>query len=178
MQRQRKIQSMALGVAMLFAACGGGDDGPTKEEFIASADELCEKADEKLDPIIEREIEDFDDAKKLSTDAAKVGDALLKDLRALEVPKGDEEEVEAVFGGIEKQVRTIRQMGKAAEDEDSDRIDEILEEGDDISEDTQKDAEDYGFETCGIDDEDEDDDSGSSRSSSSDDEEAASLRSS
>ncbi len=172
MKRQLATRAVALaGTMVLLAACGGGESGPTKAEFITSADKICDKADEKLDVILERDIDDFSAMKKLTTDAGRIGDALLKDLRAIEVPEGDEEDVEEVLGGIEKQVRVVRQLGKAAEDEDQDKIDEIIEEGDDLEADVEKSAKSYGFKTCGVDD--EDDAKADDKSSSSDDEEAA-----
>lgn len=172
MKRQLATRAVALaGTMVLLAACGGGESGPTKAEFITAADKVCDKANEKIDVIQKRDVEDFADIKKLTTDAAKIGDAMLKDLRAIEVPKSEEEDIEEVFGGIEKQVRVIRQLGKAAEDEDQDKIDEIIEEGDDLDSDIEKSAKKYGFTSCGVEtDEDEDEDASSS---SSDDEEAA-----
>lgn len=175
MKRQLATRAVALaGTMVLLAACGGGESGPTKAEFITAADKICDKADKKLDVILERDVEDFSDMKRLTTDAGRIGDALLKDLRAIEVPKGEEEDVEEVFGGIEKQVRVIRQLGKAAEDEDQDKIDEIIEEGDDLEADVEKSAKRYGFKTCGVDDEDDKDDAkADGKSGSSDDEKAA-----
>ena len=167
MMRSNLSRVAATGLAaVLLAACGGGGGGggsaskaPTKAEFVKAADKICKKADDKFDDIDGPSgQDDYEGMQEFSEDSVKLFEAALTDLRKLEVPEGDEEDVEEVYDGIEKQIKLIEDLGEAAEDEDDDRINEIFEEGEDQSKELDESADDYGFKVCGREEPEDDSD--------------------
>ena len=100
-----------LVVALGFAGCGGDDDdnggGLSKEAYIAKADAICEKANQRETksgvPPGGIEIEDPSVQRSM---VARLGDTLA-DLRELEVPEGDGARVAKIISSLE-QVRTAR----------------------------------------------------------------------
>ena len=153
--RLLRVVAGAVALALLTAACGEKDSGPSAADYIAAADRLCVRAQERVEEL-DDDFQNFDDVKRFASNAAKIGDALLTDLGALEVPEDLEDQVDEFNGEFKSGLRLIRQLGKAAEDEDTDRIEEIAEEVEDQDKRLEELATDIGYEECGIPDEDED----------------------
>lgn len=145
-----------LALALLAAACGKEDSGPTAAEYIAAADKLCLRAQDRVDDLND-DFQDFDDVKRFAANAAKIGDALLTDLKALEVPEDLTEKVDEFNGEFTNGMRLIRRLGKAAEDQDADRIEELAEEVEDQDERLEKVGQEIGYKECGISDEEDED---------------------
>lgn len=154
--RPLRIVAGAVVLPLVVTACGKEDSGPLAAEYLAAADRLCVRAQERVEEL-DDDFQNFDEVKRFAANAAKVGDALLTDLGALEVPEDLEEQVDEFNGAFKSGLRLIRQLGKAAEDEDADRIEELAEEVEDQDERLEDLAKDIGFKECGIPDEDEDD---------------------
>lgn len=165
--RPLRVFAGAAALALLAAACGEKDSGPSAAEYIAAADRLCVRAQERVEEL-DDDFQNFDDVKRFAANAAKIGDALLTDLGALEVPEDLEEQVDEFSGAFRSGLRLIRQLGKAAEDEDTDRIEELAEEVEDQDKRLEKLAKDIGYKQCGIPDEDEEDDATADDASSDD----------
>lgn len=152
--RPLRIVAGAVVLALVVTACGKEDSGPSAAEYIAAADRLCIRAQERVEEL-DDDFQNFDDVKRFASNAAKIGDALLTDLGALEVPEDLEEQVDEFNGAFKSGLRLIRQLGKAAEDEDADRIEELAEEVEDQDERLEDLAKDIGYKECGIPDEDD-----------------------
>lgn len=148
--------AVALAAALLLAACGGGEKGPSAAEYIAGADRLCLRAQERVETLSD-DFQNLDDVKLFATNAAKIGDALQTDLKALEVPEELRERVDEFNGVFANGLRLIRRLGKAAEDGDTDRIGQLGEEIDDQDKRLERVARSVGYKECGIPDEDEQD---------------------
>ena len=161
-----RIAAIAAALALLATACGKEETGPSAAEYVAAADRLCLRAQERVDEL-DDDFQDFDDVKRFAANAAKVGDALLTDLNNLEVPEELAEKVDEFNGEFTSGMRLVRRLGKAAEDagsappEDlekhSERVEEIVEEIEDQDKRLEALANDIGYEECGIPDEEDED---------------------
>jgi hypothetical protein len=102
-----------VAVAMAFAGCGGDDDngssgsGPTKAEYIAKADAICQAGDDAINTAskslgsspTEAEVTTF-----LTGTLLPNIEGQLKDLRALEPPKDDKDTINAIYDALEADV--------------------------------------------------------------------------
>jgi len=116
---------VAVIAAVLFAVgCGGSDDSDSsansisKEEFITKADTICKKGTERMQAAIGDVLKDQPNITKVSKDeqlaiVAKVMvpsvSREVKELRALGVPDGDDEKVDAMITALEEGVETAEQ---------------------------------------------------------------------
>ena len=105
---------LALCASLGFAACGGGDDEdkPTKAEYITQADAICKKGDEEIlaearkqfgtqDPT-EEQVNSFTREVTIPN-IEKQRDQL----KELEKPEGDEEELDALWASLDKSIETV-----------------------------------------------------------------------
>jgi len=113
---------VAVIAAALFAVgCGGSDDSDSsassisKAEFIAKADAICKKGTERMQVAIAKVLKDQPNITKVSKDEqlAIVTKVMVpsvsrevKELRALGVPDGDDERVDAMITALEEGVET------------------------------------------------------------------------
>jgi hypothetical protein len=153
MTRPDKIRKLLGAVALsallaALAGCGSssGDDAPTKTEFIAKADVICRETDKRQTTKFNAYVkENGEDGSKAGQEelVKEVGlpeiATELEELRALGVPEGDEDEVNAIFDGAEEALE------KAEEDPGT-----VLQTTTDPFSDVEKLAKDYGFKECGI----------------------------
>jgi hypothetical protein len=114
-------------VAIAVAGCGGGDSSTTagsisKEEFITKADAICKKGTERLQKAIFAALKHPQNLTKVSeAEQIKIVTTAMvpnisreaKELRALGVPEGDEEKVDAMISALEEGVETAEQDPQA-----------------------------------------------------------------
>jgi hypothetical protein len=111
----------AIAAALLLAGCGGGSDSSSnatsisKEEFIAKADAVCKKGTERLQAAIGRILKKQPNITKVTKgEQEKIVATVMvpsvsqeaKELRALGVPDGDDEKVDAMITALEEGVET------------------------------------------------------------------------
>jgi hypothetical protein len=121
------IAAVAM-AALLFAGCGGGGEdsssGKTisKEEFIAKANAICQKGTARLQKAIFAALKNPRNLTKVSeAEQIKIVKTAMvpnisqeaKELRALGIPEGDEEKVEAMISALEEGVETAEQDPQA-----------------------------------------------------------------
>jgi hypothetical protein len=133
---------LALGASVAFAACGGdsGTSAPTKAEYIAKADAICKKGDDAINAEAQKQF-----GNKPPTDAQVTTfthDVSLPniekqrdDLKALDKPKGDEKELDALYTSLDKSIDTAN------------NTDGSLDQS--IFAATNAKAKAYGFKNCG-----------------------------
>ena len=144
----------ALAMALLAAGCGGGGDSASgeslsKEEFVAKADAICKHSNERMEAGFGK----FLKAKgvKSLTKPSKaeyeklIGEVMvpnlkreIKELRALGVPDGDEERVEAMLSALEEGEETAERDPKA-----------VTASSDAVFGIASRIAAEYGLEVCG-----------------------------
>lgn len=130
--------------ATTLVACSGG---PSKEDFVAAADEACRAADARISEIaapagragVGRYVER----------ARDISDDLVADLRALDPPDSDRGEVEELIDGLERAAALLEPLARAAVGRDAERIAELQQEILQITDDVSDHAGSYGFEVCG-----------------------------
>ncbi len=136
-------------VPMALAACGG-DEGPSKSEYIDKADAICARSDAETDRIFEEAFEDPQDpqpeeaqtAIKQSLPGVKKAVAELKDL---EKPEGDEDEIDRIWTAADAGVKTIEEASATPETSLTALTTEPFAESERL-------ATEYGMKDCGEDD--------------------------
>ncbi len=130
-----------LVAAALFSACGG-EDRPSKEEYIRQADAICADYDRRLDaipepspPVTEQQLQSFiDQARPLTEEqVAKV--------KALKRPKGKDPKLDEVFRAIDAALANIRSLTGANFEERAPELDRLTDEANRV-------AREYGFVEC------------------------------
>jgi hypothetical protein len=110
----------AIVIAFVVAGCGGDSSGTaassiSKEEFIAKADVICKKGTERLQKALfgvlkeQRNLANVSKAEQekiVTTVMVPSVSREVEELRALGVPDGDEEKVDAIVGALEEGVET------------------------------------------------------------------------
>lgn len=150
MKRLLAVLIVAL-VPLGLAACGDDDDGPSKADYIEKADAICARSDKETDAIFDAGFEDPADpqpeeAQEALKAALPVVKEDLEELKALEKPKDDEDEIDAIWTAIEEGITTLEE---ASADPDQSLValtSEPFAPGEKL-------AGDYGMEDCGPDDE-------------------------
>jgi hypothetical protein len=113
----------AMVIALVVAGCGSGDSSTaassiSKEEFITKADAICKKGTERLQKAIfsalknPRNLTKVSEAEQIRIVTTAMVPSVsreVKELRALSIPNGDEEKVEAIITALEEGVETAEQ---------------------------------------------------------------------
>lgn len=143
--RNARIVAVVTLVATLLAACSSG--GGSKDEFIEAADAICREADEAIRevgaPRVEEGVKDY------VTQATRIGEELVADLRDLERPSEDEDLVTEMIDGIERAIDLLGPLADAIVEQDSQAVADLQQEAEQVTDEITEAAESYGFETCG-----------------------------
>src|SRR5215207_1712935 len=139
------IAVLALGAPLALAACGGDDDAdnPTKAEYIAQADAICKKGDDQIDAEAQKQFGNQAPTEaQVNTFLREVSlpniEQQRDDLKALDKPEGDEDELDALYESLDKSIETAK------------NTDGPLDQA--TFAETNKKAQAYGLKECGSDD--------------------------
>jgi hypothetical protein len=130
---------LALVCSLAVAACGGSDDKPTKAEYITKADAICKAADDKIQTLAQQQFANQQPTPEQITQFQrdKVVPSIeqqSKDLRALDKPDGDDDELNGIYDSLDEAVQKAKS---------SPTIDDTTFQA------VDKKAQDYGFKECG-----------------------------
>jgi hypothetical protein len=145
-----------VAAAMLVAGCGGGDDSSSsssisKEEFIAKADAICKKSNEQMEAEIFKYLRQNRVKGSLRKPSVEDNEKFIvavlipnlereiKELKALGVPSGDEEKIDAMISALEEGLETAKNEPETVAAGSSDIVFGIA----------SRLAGEYGLETCG-----------------------------
>lgn len=138
----------ALIAALIAAGCGGSDgESISKEAFIAKADAICRKSNERMEAGFASVLKDIRNVTKLKpAEYEEVVDEVMvpniereiEQLKALGIPAGDEERVEAMLAALEEGKETAERNPEAV-NASSDAVFGIA----------SRIADEYGLEVCG-----------------------------
>jgi hypothetical protein len=132
------------------AACGEEDESPftetgvTKPRYVSDGDQICRDAERRL-RVVGREVaQDARGGDPAADDVARAAEESvvpivrdrIADLRALEPPPGDEEEVDRIYDAADEALARIEEDPQLAE-----RADEVFREASRL-------ASEYGFQDC------------------------------
>ena len=148
----RKALLLAAGIASLLAfvaaGCGGGGGGSalTKDEWVSRVNEICDAFNQKQD-----EIGEPDSIEELSSKGQEILDEFenaIDEVKGLTPPDEIADQVDSFIELAEQQTDLIQQLIDAAEDNDTERIQELGNELEPL--DTQSDevANELGVTTC------------------------------
>lgn len=141
-------------VAAVALVVGCGDNSSSsagsisKEEFIVKADAVCKRTNARMEKAFGEFLKANKDIKKPNDPAlvGLVGDVMvpnikreIEELRALGIPDGDEEKVEAIVAALEEGQETAENNPKVVTSASSDTVFGIA----------SRIAGEYGLETCG-----------------------------
>jgi polyhydroxyalkanoate synthesis regulator phasin len=142
--RTARIVALVAVVATSFAACS---DGQSKDDFIAAADEACREADDAIReigrPRVGEGVLDYVEQ------AEDVSSELVSDLRALDPPQGDADEIDRMIDGFERATDLLEPLAQATVDRDAEAVEELQQEVQQTTDEISEIAESYGFEVCG-----------------------------
>jgi hypothetical protein len=103
----------SLASGLLAASCGGGDDAPTKAEFIEQADAICKKAHRNFEKEFQQafggERPSNADLKNFAkSDLVPGTEGQIAEISALEPPSGDQAQVDAIIEAVQAGVDKIK----------------------------------------------------------------------
>jgi hypothetical protein len=142
------LVALALACTGALAACGG-DDEPSKDEFIEQADEICTDADEQLEDIEEPSTND--EIPRYLEEVLELSENVLSDFEDLEAPSEVEDDWNEYLDNSGEGIELLEEARDQAEDGDAEAARETLtgSEADELEEKEDELAEDIGFEECG-----------------------------
>ena len=151
-----RLASIAVGFVIcgtLFAACGGSD-APSRDDFIAQADQICAdytaSADAK-DAEFQATIDsgDFEGAAVLFEEATAEISTSLDEIEEIGAPEGDEETIDEWIALGREQVVIAGDIADAVRAEDAPAIQASLAEGQALRDEADAIADEYGMVDCG-----------------------------
>jgi hypothetical protein len=111
----------AFAAGMIAAGCGGSDEGSgvetaglSKDQWIAQANRICAVGDRELEKEAERVFAGHKpptegELSRFGREVVVPGvQAQVDQIRALDAPKGDEDEIEAIFAAAEDAIDEVR----------------------------------------------------------------------
>jgi len=136
-------------VAIAFVVVGCGDSGESisKEEFIAKADAICKKSNVRMAAGFSKRLKDARSLVKPQSPQLEklVGEVMvpnlereIRELRALGIPSGDSERIEAMLEALDEGVETAERNPKA-----------VVASSDAVFGIAARLAGEYGLEVCG-----------------------------
>ncbi len=145
----QRIVVPLLAATLAISACGG-DSGPSKAEFIEEADAICQEGEERSQQIVATGFRDpqnptGEEVLALIQQLVPLQRETIADVRALEMPEGEEDEINDILDQAEAatdQVAEIRDPQQAVA---------VVQAGDtpqDPFYEANQAAEEYGFDEC------------------------------
>ena len=152
-------------VLALLAGCGGGDDGdsgggdgPSREEFVADANEICRDGEEKIQEISSQGQQELQQASSDKQRRDAVGDLLeqtaeeyrpyLDRLNDLEAPEDLADDWSNFVDGITEAFDLIPELADATRENDKQKLSELTRKFSAIAEETRPFAEGAGLDDC------------------------------
>ena len=140
----RAHAAVAALLIMPLAACGGG---LSKSELVAKGDAICKRVNTAVAK--EPDPKSAADLEKLAQKTVEISDPAIEDMDALEPPSELEEDFDKFVASLREQRDLTEQIGKAAGDGDTAKIQEIGTKAQKAQAEYQELADKIGFKECG-----------------------------
>lgn len=138
---------------LLLAPVGCGDDGPSKEDFIAEGDRVCldlrRDTDAVEEPLPTAPIQELS---AYLDEVTPLAEQALEDFRALEAPSDDEEIKDRMTEALQTQIDHVEEASAAAQGGDAQAAGEALRQSEESGDEIDAELQRYGFQECGRDD--------------------------
>jgi hypothetical protein len=149
------VAALAVFTACVLAAgCGRDENGEgaeaqrlSKADFIAQADAVCKEANDRIDALPEPQ--STDQLADLGQQVIDIGQEELDRLRVLRPPAADEATINGAYDLIEQQLGVAADLVDAARDGELGQVQQLLDQGEQLNEQADRIASDYGLEECG-----------------------------
>jgi hypothetical protein len=132
--------------SLVLAACGGGDGGLSREEFLSEADSICTEYDRRIQEIDEPQ--SIDDIERYADEAKPVIEEGMSELRELEPPNDLQEQWDEYIASSQESVEYLDELRQAGAAGDPARIQEIAQEVSQKNEEADRLARDLGLQDC------------------------------
>ena len=140
-----RIVALAISASLCLPACSSG---PSKEEYIAQADEICAEAGAAGEALgIPKNEKEFDETVE---EATQITLEAIAQLRALEPPEDDREVIETIYNNMEEAVAYIPQIQEASDRGDAEAMGELNQQLTHAAMVAEELARRYGFKECGV----------------------------
>lgn len=139
----------ALLAAAVLAAAGCGEDKPTKAEYVADLDKVCQQSKEGIDALPEPR--KLDDIPKFTRKVRPIVEKSIEDAEALELPEKDPGRFEAYVKGAKEQLPAIDELEQAAKSGDAAEVRSVNTELEKKDEARNAEAKKLGLKKCGSD---------------------------
>ncbi len=155
MIRLRNAVVVPLASVALLAGCGG-DDKPSKADFVADADKVCQNLKDQTEKIQQSQPDNAQEIAQLARDLKKTAQSAVSQVEKIEVPGGDtgktaQEWKDAVKSEAEDQlIPAVEELESAAEKNDPKAIVAAAQKLQGLESDkSDKLAKDLGLKKCG-----------------------------
>jgi hypothetical protein len=136
--------------ALLATACGGGDEGLSREELISRGDAICEEYDQRTEQV--EDPESLDDVERFVEETRTLIRDGVDELKELEPPEELAEDYNAWIAQNEENLGLLDDLEAAAAAGDEAQVQEILAEAEQAGAQADRLAGEMGFEECGAND--------------------------
>jgi hypothetical protein len=158
-RRARLITAVAVSGLLALAGCGGGG-GPSKSQYIARADAICQAAQSQTAPLIQQITAagaslvsgGAPSARRLATAVQRLHDVAagsLAQLRALRQPSGDHGAIERFLTPLASVVDAIGQAATALGSGQAPQALALLQQVQPVAQQVASAAQVYGLRQCG-----------------------------
>jgi hypothetical protein len=141
-----------LAAAALAAGCGSDSDPPSREEFVAEADAICEKANQSIDRESARVLETSNDPAELAKAIpaiTEVREQARRGLADLEAPEDLRPDVRRYLDTLGEAIRNDRESVAVIRERDVVAFGELQSAGARLDAKRERIAERIGFKVCG-----------------------------
>jgi hypothetical protein len=151
--RRARIIASALGLALLLMACSdNGSDSSggalTKAQYIAKADKICQSANQKTQALGAPTSTDPQALAKFLGKSGQIITDAVGQLKKLNPPKGDEQKINQMVGGLQKSASYFPDLIQAVKDNDRQKIQQVAIQLQQASQQGGQIAQTYGFHVC------------------------------
>ena len=147
MPASRLLPALLSALALLLAACGGEENG--KNDFVAKADDICRRFNEKARGISRPE--SVAGLKRSADEAKAIAQEARDELRKLNPPDELKEDFDTFIAQGEKGIAELENLKRAAGKRDADELRRVAARIDELDRRQDAAAARIGFEVCGKD---------------------------
>lgn len=144
------MRLLAAGAALVVGLAGCGDDGPSKDEFIADGDQLCRELRRDLDAV---ELPDptakLPDLSAYIDEVEPIVERGRDQVAELEAPEDAEDLKADLLSSLDDQIAKLADVREKAEANDAEGTAEALQSLEERSDEIDARVQEYGFQDCG-----------------------------
>lgn len=142
-----RLSIPALLATAVLAATGCGEDKPTKAEYVADLDRVCQESKDKIEALPKPR--KLGDIPEYTQKARPIVEKSIEDAEALELPEEDAEQFEDYVSGAKEQLPAIDELEQAAKSGKTAEVQKVVAKTEKESETRDAEAKKLGLKKCG-----------------------------